>query len=73
MGLIGDNSGKERVCHKKLVRRLGHLRAQQAAGMGQELLGLCAGLAELGYELQLVAEALEMWSELGLRVERAPA
>jgi hypothetical protein len=35
-----------------------------------QALGLCVGLVELGYQLQLgVAESLETGLELGLRVE----
>jgi hypothetical protein len=50
---------------------LGDLKAEQAAGVGQAL-GLCVGLVELRYQLQLgVAESLEAGLKLGLRIERA--
>lgn len=56
---------------KEIVHTLGVLKAEQAAGVGQAL-GLCIGLVELGYQLQLgVAESLSAELELGLRVERA--
>lgn len=56
---------------KEIVRTLGNLKAEQAAGVVQAL-GLCVGPVELGYQLQVgVAESLEAGLELGLRVERA--
>ena len=59
------------MCCKEIVRTLGDLKAEQAAGVGRAL-GLCVGLVELGYQLQPeVAESLEAGLELGLRVERA--
>jgi hypothetical protein len=57
------------LCCKEIVRTLGDLKAEQAAGVGRAL-GLCVGLVELGYQLE-VAESLEAGLELGLRVERA--
>jgi hypothetical protein len=56
---------------KEIVRTLRDLKVEQAAGVGQAL-GLCVGLVESGYQLQLgVAESLKAGLELGLRVERA--